>query len=306
MWIDRAIHHHPRVGSGGLSLVSNLRELRALRRRYEGVLWRHPAVSAAFPLLDAADGLVRRNRGLEHLPPYSVRVRSASMVGEFGGKHFASKGRRVRRTLIDHAALRPDDRVLEVGCGAGRIALALADYLEPGGYVGFDIDEVSIRACRQAPELGKFEFFVADVANEVYRPHGSLDAAAYRFPLDDAQFDVIFLASVFTHMLEDECANYAREMLRVVKPGGRIAISTYLRTPAVPGQPHSFAHPVGSAHVEYADNPAKLVAYDLATFERWFAGASVRGLRGGWRGSGEREVGGWQDWVIVHADAGPG
>lgn len=282
-------------------MTANLRELRALRRPYRGVLWQHPAVTAAFPLLDAADGLVRSRRGLDHLPPYSVRVRSASIIGEFGGRHFAGKGEQIKRILIELGRLEPHHRVLEVGCGAGRIAFALADYLEPGGYVGFDIDEVSIQACREAPELGHFQFFVADVANEVYRPAGAVDAAAYRFPLEDGQFDLVFLASVFTHMLEEECANYAREMLRVVKPGGTLAISTYLRTPPVDGQPHSFRHRVGAAYVEYADNPVKLVAYDLETFERWFDGASVHGLRGGWRRDGQREVGGWQDWVIVRA-----
>jgi len=127
-------------------MATNLRELRPLRRRYSGVLWQHPLASAVMPAIDAADRVVRGGRGLAHLPPFSVRVRSASIVGEFGGRRWAQNGQQLRQTLVQHMGLRPEHRVLEVGCGAGRQALALADYLQPGGYTGFDVDELAIRA----------------------------------------------------------------------------------------------------------------------------------------------------------------
>lgn len=269
-----------------------------LRQRYSGVLWQHRLTSAAMPLVDTADRLVRSRRGLHSLPPYSARIRSSGMVGEFGGRKFSATGQRLKRNLIKHAGLQPEHRLLDVGCGVGRTALALAGYLSPGAYVGFDIDEASIAACRRSPHLQDFSFFHADVDNDLYRPVAGAKASHYRFPLDDSSFDVVVAASVFTHMLEDDCANYAREIERVLKPGGTAAISTFLLTEPVKGQPHSFHHRVGSAYVQYPDKPTKRVAYELSAFRRWF-GAEPQPLLGRWRGDGAHQISEWQDWVML-------
>jgi SAM-dependent methyltransferase len=230
-------------------------------------------------------------------------VRSASIVGEFGGRRWAANGRQLKQTLVEHMGLRPENRVLEVGCGAGRQAFALADYLEPGGYTGFDVDERAIRACQSSLYLTKFQFFVADVENEVYRPNGSTKGSEYRFPLDENAFDFVFLASVFTHMLEEDCANYAREIARALRPGGTAAISTYLHTAPAESQAHKFAERLGTAYVEYPEVPTKLVSYGLDGFERWFEGAEISPLRGRWRRDGTEQTDEWQDWVVVQIPA---
>jgi SAM-dependent methyltransferase len=283
-------------------MKSTLRELRPLRRHYSGVLWQHPAVKLVLPAVDLADRLVRTRRGLAALPPYSVRIRSASMVGEFGGVRWTNNADQLKLNLIAHAGLQPGDRVLDVGCRAGRAALALARYLAPGNYVGFDVDPVSIRACQRSPELSGFQFFVADVQNQVYRRNGATSGADYTFPLDDGSFDLVFLASVFTHFLEDDCANYAREIMRVLALGGRAVVSIYLRTRFTASQPHRFDHRSGSAHVEYPELPTKLVSYELAEFEQWFSGCTVRPLLGRWRRDGQEQMSEWQDWVVVEMD----
>jgi SAM-dependent methyltransferase len=279
---------------------STFRKLRlALRRRYSGVFWQNPLVAAVLPAIDAADKLVRSRRGLGHLPPFSVRVHSTSVVGEFGGRRWIRNGQLLKRALIEDLGLQPHHRVLEVGCGGGRQALALADYLQPGGYVGMDIDDVSIRACRAQPALRKFEFVLADVEAEIYRPEGGTKASEYRFPFDDGSFDFVFLASVFTHMLEDDCAHYAKEIMRVLAPGGTAAVSIFLHTPSVPGQAFTFPGRVGSAYVESLEVPTKVVGYDLESFESWFAGGEVSGLLGQWRHNGSAQIRQWQDWVVV-------
>lgn len=280
---------------------SSIRELRwSLRRRYSGVMWQNPALKAVLPAVDAADKRARERKGLGHLPPFSVRIHSTSVVDEFGGRRWISAGQMLRRAFIEDMGLKPGDRVLEVGCGGGRQALALSDYLEPGGYVGLDIDELSIRACRAQPVLDEFEFVVADVENEVYNPAGGTSGSEYRFPFEDDSFDFVFAASVYTHLLEDDCANYAREMMRVLRPGGTAAVSIFLQTTPVPGQAFSFEGRAGAAYLEYPEIPTKVVGYELAAFEQWFSGAAeVKGLLGLWRHDGKPDVRLWQDWVVV-------
>jgi ubiquinone/menaquinone biosynthesis C-methylase UbiE len=209
----------------------------------------------------------------------------------------------VKRGLVEDMGLQPGDRVLEVGCGGGRNALALADYLEAGGYVGLDIDPVSIAACRAQPALSTFEFVVADVENDLYNPQGGAKASEYRFPFDDDSFDFAFLQSVYTHMLEEDCANYAREIMRVLRPGGTAAVSIFLQTEPVPGQAFTFEGRAGAAYLDYPETPTKVVGYELGTFERWFAGGEVRGLLGQWRRDGKAQIRQWQDWVVVRVPA---
>jgi len=104
-------------------------------------------------------------------------------------------------------------------------------------------------------------------------------------------------------MLEEDCANYAKEIMRVLRPGGTAAVSTYLHTSPSEGQAHSFAERVGAAYVEYPEVPTKLVSYEFQTFERWFEGGDVRPVRGRWRRDGSEEIAEWQDWVVVRVSA---
>ncbi len=217
------------------------------------------------------------------------------MGGEFGGDKFVASAEQTKQTLIQHAGLTPESRVLEVGCGTGRTATALVGYLKPGNFVGFDIDKPQIDAARACSHLSGFEFFWADATNGMYYAEGRTSAADYRFPLDDASFDLVFLASVYTHLLEDDAENYAREIMRVLKPGGVAFVSAFLRDWTEPTQPHSFSSRVGSAYVEYPETPEKIVAYDLSTMQEWFPNGEP--LRGRWRRGGQVELNEWQDWV---------
>ncbi|MGH7805609.1 MAG: class I SAM-dependent methyltransferase, partial [Candidatus Binatia bacterium] len=139
-------------------------------------------------------------------------------------------GRERFTEFVELGGLRPEDDVLEVGCGTGRLALGFVDYLSSGSYVGFDIIPESI-AWAQAhftPHHPRFRFELADVENRFYHPTGATSADAYRFPYDDSSFDFVIASSVFTHMLEADIANYVREASRVLRRGGRFFASFFL------------------------------------------------------------------------------
>jgi SAM-dependent methyltransferase len=121
--------------------------------------------------------------------------------------------------------------VLELGCGHGRTARGLLDYLrEPGGYWGLDVDRQRIQDAQMRLEMRHphFRFVWADVYNAHYNPEGSTTATSYVFPFPDAHFDVLYAASLFTHLLPDEAHNYFQQSRRVLKPGGTCLFSFFV------------------------------------------------------------------------------
>lgn len=207
--------------------------------------------------------------------------------------------------------------VLEIGCGLGRIAFPLRFLLRQGTYQGFDIcaDKIQFLQRTFQPAWPSFLFHHADVHNTFYNPRGGIQPTEYRFPAVDRSFDVVFAASVFTHMLPENTAHYLRESARVLKPGGRSVFSFFLLDHYRPGRPRplgfakpdfDFDHPHGGHGDDFAiafpRDPERMTAYRLRVIRRFAeeAGMEMEGgpVPGLWSGSAEVAVGA-QDLVVL-------
>jgi ubiquinone/menaquinone biosynthesis C-methylase UbiE len=124
------------------------------------------------------------------------------------GGEFDATGRVLRETLIHHG-VQPHDYIIDVGCGSGRLAKPLAEYLA-GNYLGIDV----------VPEL-------LDYARTIVgRPDWRFQlASGLTIPEQDAKANFVCFFSVFTHLLHEESFVYLREAKRVLKPGGKIVLS---------------------------------------------------------------------------------
>ncbi len=149
--------------------------------------------------------------------------------------NFARLGRRLLQVLTGVGGLRPDERVLDVGCGPGRVARVLTQYLSEGGsYEGFDVVPAAIDWCQRtiAARHPNFRFTHVDIRNQSYNPQGAIEPAEFVFPYPDEDVDFAFLISVFTHMLPEDMERYLREIQRVLRPGGRCLMTFFLLNPA--------------------------------------------------------------------------
>jgi SAM-dependent methyltransferase len=178
--------------------------------------------------------------------------------------------------FLDHftqlAGLEPDERVLDVGCGIGRMARPLAHYLDPqkGSYEGFDVDRDGIGWCRRRYRRAhpNFSFRIADLYNRRYHPGGAHSAGEYRFPYDDASFDLVVATSVYTHLLEHEADHYLAESARVLAEGGRLFATFFLldavsRAKIAAGEAGlPFLDAGGHVAVVSDELPEEAVAYD--------------------------------------------
>jgi SAM-dependent methyltransferase len=211
----------------------------------------------------------------------------------------------------NHAALKPDDKVLEVGCGVGRVTIPLTKYLsKSGSYAGFDIVNRSIKWCSRTitPRYPNFVFHHADIYNKFYNRGGRLRVIDFFFPYADETFDFIILRSVFTHMLPRDVKHYFSEISRVLKPDGRCLITWFLlnetSTQHINRGASSlpFVHPFDGCMTIDADVPETAIAYREADVVELYAQQALRLSQpihyGSWCRS-ERSEGNYQDYCIA-------
>ena len=162
------------------------------------------------------------------IPPATLRAG----LGPFEDPEvFLQSGRETMDLARRLIGLQPADRVLDIGCGCGRIAVHLAEFLAPdGSYAGFDIDAECIEWCQSNIEGRdtRFHFTHLDVWSASYNPAGTLRPDRVTLPYPRASFDRVLISSVFTHMTEDGIHRYLAEVSRVVKPRGTVLVSALL------------------------------------------------------------------------------
>jgi SAM-dependent methyltransferase len=233
-----------------------------------------------------------------------VPPRRRIFVGE---GDFRSTGDEFRNLFVDLGGLKPEDDVLDVGSGIGRIAVGLTGFLQ-GRYEGFDIVAKGIEWSQReiTPRHPNFRFQRADVFNKRYNRGGRWSASEYRFPYEDKSFDFAILTSVFTHLLPTDAEHYAREVGRVLRPGGTCFATFFLlddRTLAAieAGQttPAFHIEADGYRTMRKAD-PEAAVAHPVADVARWFdtAGLTTRTIHpGSWSGGADHTS--YQDIVVA-------
>jgi SAM-dependent methyltransferase len=233
---------------------------------------------------------------LEELEPPRVLSESVS------GGDWQSVGREFAEHLVRLGGLRHEDRVLDIGCGTGRIAAPLLEYLDRGSYEGFDVHEQAIGWCAAniSSRNAAFRFQAVSVKSEWFNPWGGQSADEFSFPHPDAEFDFAFGVSLFTHLLPPAAERYLAETARVLKPGGRWLMTFFLipddgvpkqspEWPAPPGwaEPPHFHHRLEGCRILDPDHPERAVAHE----ESWLypaierAGLTVNAShRGFWPG----------------------
>jgi SAM-dependent methyltransferase len=185
----------------------------------------------------------------------------------------------------------------------------------PGRYVGLDIDTNRLADARDRfARYPNFTFVDADIRNLGYNPRGALDASMYVFPFDRNEFDVIYAASLFTHLLPLETSNYLQQCARVLKPNGRCLFSFFLRdyfrgSGTTISPLYDFSHQLPSsdgAYVRDLKHPDAAIAYTLEWIGRAAKGAGLtieRILPGLWS-----EGPGWasneQDLLVLRHSTG--
>ncbi|MGO9881805.1 MAG: class I SAM-dependent methyltransferase [Solirubrobacteraceae bacterium] len=259
---------------------------------------RGAATSVRLRLADALDELTGRGDPL--IPP-----RRLNFVGD---SDFRSTGDEFLGHFRSLGGLKASDRVLDIGCGIGRMARVLVPVLRapPGSYDGFDVSQTGIDWCRAhyPQNRAPFRFKYVDIHHPEYNPRGSGDAEHLRFPYDDASFDLAIATSVFTHLLDGAVTHYLQETVRVLAPGGRLFCTWLVVDPDLPPVAEQARYRLhktsGAALVGDPAAPEAVVAYPLQWLREQLRAAGLT-LRepyepGTWTGRGGTSL---QDLLVA-------
>lgn len=227
-----------------------------------------------------------------------------------GSGDFAAQGRLLLDQLVHLGQLKPHEHVLDVGSGIGRVAAPLTSYLNhEGSYEGFDIVKTGVQWCNKniAAQYPNFRFLHIDLKNDLYNLRTEQEAKGFIFPYDDKRFDLVFLFSVFTHMMPEDVAQYLRQIARVLKPGGRCLATFFILNPESKAgmmRYHGlqFVHDYG--HYALIDPEVKEanIAFEQVWLEKSIrqAGLEIAGYWPGyWPGRDKNACEGFQDTLLL-------
>ena len=138
------------------------------------------------------------------------------------------------RIKIMQSNLRPEDRVLEIGCKEGR----LTHNLSAREIIGVDLDEVAVKEARKNETRPNVKFLVG---------------SAYELKFEDQSFDKVIMGDIIEHLYDGSKA--LSEANRVLKKGGKLIISCpyhgFLKNIAIALYNYDEHHDVEGEHIRF-------------------------------------------------------
>jgi len=189
----------------------------------------------------------RRHKKVDDAPAKDASKATTGLVINMGWRYdlfewvvdpvlFRGQLRALRRRSVELARLQPGEQALDVGCGTGTLALAVARHVGSSGrVVGIDPSAQQIARARA----------------KAARVHAPLDfqiAVIEQLPFPDQTFDVVFSTLMMHHLPAPLKRQGLAEIARVLKPGGRLVIGDFVRKQDRAGRAHF--HAGGTSVVE--------------------------------------------------------
>jgi SAM-dependent methyltransferase len=126
--------------------------------------------------------------------------------------------RRFKGALVEQAAPRPGQRILDVGCGTGTLALMAKEAAPEADVVGLDADPEMLERARTKADRAGVEIELDE-------------GLSTELPYAERSFDLVLSTLFFHHLSGADKRRTAAEVARVLKPGGELHVADWGRQP---------------------------------------------------------------------------
>lgn len=134
-------------------------------------------------------------------------------------KHFDIIGSQISNLIIQHTNINKNSRVLEIGCGTGRICKQLLKSINPTKFIGIDVNKRFIQYCE---DNYKARFEHVDINNQEYNSNGKIEQSQFDIPYDNNSFDIVYSIAVFNHCDKPCIMRYIQEISRLLRHNGML------------------------------------------------------------------------------------
>lgn len=231
-----------------------------------------------------------------------------------GGGDWRAVGEELAGLLVERGGLGRDDRLLDLGCGLGRVVQPLRSYLSRrASYLGVDVAPhyIAWNEAEIASRDPRFRFAWLDVHSAYYHAEGGVPPERAVLPVGDGEFDFALATSLLTHLDAAAVERYLSELARALRRGGRLLATFFVlddgvRRLAREGRTgFDFRHELrGGGWTAFPDRPEQATAFErewlLATLAK--AGFELEGDvdRGSWTGAPGAAT--YQDLIVGRRD----
>ena len=180
-----------------------------MKRRFLRLLARAGLIGPAFRTYERVVSLRPGRPAAVDGPPLPPRRLMVRVAGTADADWFLRSGRAAYDAIAAHVPLGEIDSVLDFGCGCGRVTRYWSEF---GGTVsGSDVSTKAVEWCRANLPFARFE------VNRLEPP----------LAFADESVDLVYALSVFTHLTADLQLAWRDELRRVLRPGGRLLVTTH-------------------------------------------------------------------------------
>lgn len=163
------------------------------------------------------------------LPPLNYM----QTIGSHDPQHFTSNMKLFSLEILTRCKATPISTILDLGCGCGRLALPICEFLgQTGSYIGVDVWDEGIEWCKEniSNVSDKFNFYTLSSENNYYFNDATSEIEnSYSLPfIPPSSVDVTFAISLFTHLRYKDALNYLKEIGRTLKPDGAAYITCFI------------------------------------------------------------------------------
>jgi SAM-dependent methyltransferase len=205
------------------------------------------------------------------LPPTQMRLM---------GEKFYDNDYYLNSSLVEGDRLKNDlgvnksTRMLEIGSSSGRSVIGLVQKVGPiAEYVGVDTKLNNVFWCNNhiAKKFKYCRFVHLDIKQIMFNPKGTVEVNEnFHYPFQDDYFDLVYLNSVLPNNIDSEIKIYAKDFIRILKPGGKLFLTTFIEenVPPMTENPDNY--------VMVCTYPRQIVRFEKKYFIKMFTDAGFK------------------------------